>query len=212
MSDVPRETSLLIEHYAHVPGLAQYAAILATDGVGRGLLGPREVPRLWSRHLANCAVVAEASLIRQGADVADVGSGAGLPGIVWALVRPDLRMTLIEPLLRRATFLGEVVAALGMQERVTVVRSRAEDLSDQHFDIVTARAVAPLERLVGWTMPLVAPGGMLLALKGSSVADEVDATSSVLRALGVGPARIETFGAGLLEVPTRVVVLPRPPG
>lgn len=212
MSDVPRETSLLIAHYADVPGLAQYAAILATDGLARGLLGPREVPRLWPRHLANCAVVAEGPLIVPGARVADIGSGAGLPGIVWALVRPDLRMTLIEPLLRRATFLGEVVAALGLEARVTVVRTRAEDLADSHFDVVTARAVAPLERLVSWCMPLVVPGGLLVALKGSSAGDEVDSIQDLLRTLRVGPARIETFGSGLLAEPTRVVVVPRPLG
>ena len=120
-----------------------FAELLATTGVERGLIGPREVPRLWSRHLVNCAVVAEGpdSPLAPGCTVADVGSGAGLPGVVWALVRPDVRVTLIEPLLRRATFLNEAVTELALGDRVEVLRARAEDV-DRTFDVVTARAVA----------------------------------------------------------------------
>ena len=128
MSDVPRETELSAR-YSQVPGMEAFADILATRGVERGLIGPREVPRIWSRHLVNCAVVAQeaAEEMPPGSTVADVGSGAGLPGLVWALLRPDLRVTLIEPLLRRATFLSEAVTELALGERVVVLRARAED-------------------------------------------------------------------------------------
>lgn len=144
--------------------LVAFAESLATDGVEQGLIGPREVPRLWSRHLLNCAVVADpaAELVPIGAVVADVGSGAGLPGLVWALARPDLKLVLIEPLLRRANFLITAVQKLGLGEQVTVTRVRAEDLAKQSdwtgVDVVTARAVAPLDKLLGWTVPLLRPG------------------------------------------------------
>jgi 16S rRNA (guanine527-N7)-methyltransferase len=148
-----------------------YAHLLAAAGTERGLIGPREVPRLWERHLLNCAVVAD--LVPQGARVADVGSGAGLPGIAMALRRPDLDVTLIEPLLRRVKFLEEAVTTLGL-DRVTVVRSRAEDLAGElAFDVVTARAVAPLAKLLSWTLPLLSPGGTVLAMKGQSVHEEI---------------------------------------
>src|SRR5689334_11355452 len=147
--------------FAHRLMLAErYVDMLATAGVERGLIGPREVPRLWTRHVLNCAVVVPR--IPAGATVADVGSGAGLPGLVWAIARPDLEVTLIEPLLRRTIFLEEAVADLGL-ESVTVIRARAEDV-DQTFDVVTARAVASLEKLGSWCLPLVRPGGVLLAL------------------------------------------------
>ena len=132
-----------------------YAGWLADAGTVRGLLGPREVPRLWDRHLLNCAVLAEA--VPEGARVCDIGSGAGLPGLVLAIARPDVTVTLVEPLLRRTTFLDEVVGELGL-EQVTVVRGRADVLHGrERFDVVTSRAVAPLDRLLGWSMPLVAP-------------------------------------------------------
>jgi 16S rRNA (guanine527-N7)-methyltransferase len=149
-----------------------YAALLADDGVVRGLIGPREAPRLWERHLLNCAVLAE--LIDEGADVADIGSGAGLPGLVLAVVRPDLRLTLVEPLLRRATFLQDAVDRLGL-DNVEVVRARAEELhGKREFSVVTSRAVAPLDRLLDWSMPLVRQGGCLLAMNGSSAAEEIE--------------------------------------
>lgn len=149
----------------------RYAGLLATEGIVRGLIGPREVPRLWDRHLLNCALVAD--LVPEGSTVCDIGSGAGLPGIVLALRRPDLHVTLVEPLLRRTTFLEEVVTELGL-DQVRVVRGRAEDQrGGAPFEVVTSRAVAPLPRLLAWSMPLVAPGGVLLALKGSSATAEV---------------------------------------
>ena len=186
--------------------LSRYAELLATDGVVRGLIGPREVARLWSRHLANCAVLEE--LVPAGSLVADVGSGAGLPGLPLALVRPDLRVVLVEPLLRRATFLGEAVTALGLDDRVEVVRGRAEEQS-LAVDVVTARAVAPLDRLAGWTLPLARVGGILLALKGDGAADEVAASAAALERLGGGQIEVLTCGAGVVEPPTTVVKVVR---
>ena len=160
-----------------VAKLELYADLLATDGVIRGLIGPREVARLWERHLLNCATLAE--LIPAGADVCDLGSGAGLPGIVLGILRTDVRVTLVEPLLRRTSFLDAAVLALEL-DRVEVVRGRAESLHGRRtFDVVTARALAPLSRLVPWAMPLVAPGGELLALKGRSAAQEVGDAAEV---------------------------------
>jgi 16S rRNA (guanine527-N7)-methyltransferase len=180
-----------------------YAQRLATDGVIRGLLGPREVPRLWERHLLNCAVVAE--LIALGVSVTDVGSGAGLPGIPLALARPDLIIGLLEPLARRAVFLEEVVAALSL-DQVRVMRARAEDsIGGPGVDVVTARAVAPLSRLAGWCLPLLRPGGSLIALKGSRAQAELDAAAGDLRRLGAVEWAVESCGHGLVEPPTTVV-------
>lgn len=210
MTDVPRETELS-ERYADNPRMGQYATILATRGVERGLIGPREVSRLWSRHLVNCAVVAEEATdeLPRGCSVADVGSGAGLPGIVWAIVRPDLRVTLIEPLLRRATFLEEVVAELGLVDHVEVVRARAEDVAPRSFDVVTARAVARLPQLLAWTLPLTSPGGRVLALKGSAAATEVGEVEPHRASLGAGEISITLYGSGVIDPPTTVVVAPR---
>ena len=183
-------------------GLAAYADLLAGAGVERGLIGPREVPRLWDRHLLNCAVVVdpESGLVPEGAAVIDVGSGAGLPGLVWAIARPDLDIVLLEPLLRRATFLEEAVSALGL-ERVRVVRGRAEE-SKLTAAVVTARAVAPLDRLLGWVARLVAPGGEVLALKGSSAAEEI----AVAQAAGIaGTYELIECGVGIVEPSTTVV-------
>jgi 16S rRNA (guanine527-N7)-methyltransferase len=191
--------------------LHAYAAVLSSAGVKMGLIGPREVPRLWSRHLLNCAVVVGPGevFVESGATVADVGSGAGLPGLVWAITRPDLTITLVEPLLRRATFLQTVVADLGLDDRVVVRRGRAEDLcADPGWsgvDVVTARAVAPLERLLGWTIPLLRAGGRLVALKGSSAQDEVVAAQGVAATLGVVDLRVVPCGAGVVEPVTTVV-------
>jgi 16S rRNA (guanine527-N7)-methyltransferase len=190
--------------------MTQYAVLLASAGVDRGLIGPREVPRLWDRHLLNCAVAVP--LVPVDADVIDVGSGAGLPGIVWAIARPDLRVTCLEPLQRRATFLEEVVTALDLADRVHVVRARAEDIvrgrgpvTSLRARVVTARAVAPLERLAGWTVPLVQPGGELLALKGRSAAEEVQASATVLERLGIASVEVVECGFGVVDPPTTVV-------
>lgn len=150
--------------------ISRYVDILANRGIEWGLIGPREADRLWDRHVLNSAAMAE--LPAAGARVLDVGSGAGLPGIPLAIARPDLSVVLLEPLLRRYNFLVEAVAELELGDRVEVRRGRAEDLRES-FEVVTARAVAPLGRLVGWTQQLFVPDGELLALKGSSAADEV---------------------------------------
>lgn len=187
-------------------GLRDYADILATTGVERGLIGPREAERLWERHILNCAVVTEA--VPRGTRVLDIGAGAGLPGLVWALARPDLTVVCLEPLLRRATFLTETVDALGLTDRVEVVRGRAEDLAasgELQAPITTARAVAPLERLAGWSLPLTTAGGQLLALKGSSAEAEVAAAAKAIAAAGGDEVSIEEFGSGIVDPPTRVV-------
>jgi 16S rRNA (guanine527-N7)-methyltransferase len=197
----------------------RYAELLITDGVVRGLIGPREAPRVWERHLINCAVMSE--MIPLGASVTDVGSGAGLPGIVLAVARPDLTITLVEPLARRTAFLSEAVTALGLDTTVTVVRGRAEDVAGgppAAADIVTARAVAPLDRLAGWCLPLAAVGGRLLALKGASAAEEVAEHHEAITRLGGGDPVVRLCGAGLIDPPTtvveivreRAVVAPRP--
>jgi 16S rRNA (guanine527-N7)-methyltransferase len=181
-------------------GLAErYAQILGTDGVVKGLIGPREVPRIWDRHIMNSAVVA--SRLPEGATVADVGSGAGLPGLVWAIARPDVHVTLIEPLLRRTSFLDETVGQLGLTN-VDVLRSRAEDVSAR-YDVVTARAVAALDKLGRWCMPLVSPGGVMLALKGRSAADEVEVATATLHRLGATSIVVTTYANA--DVPTTVV-------
>lgn len=190
--------------------LTRYAELLSTAGVVRGLIGPREVPRLWDRHLLNCAVAVP--LVPEGADVIDVGSGAGLPGLVWAIARQDVTVTCLEPLQRRAAFLEEAVDELGLQGRVRVVRARAEDIvrgrgpvTSLRARVVTARAVAPMDRLAGWTVPLVSPGGMLLALKGRSATEEVGAAADVLDRLGIIDVEIVVCGEGVVDPPTTVV-------
>jgi 16S rRNA (guanine527-N7)-methyltransferase len=244
-----------------LPLAEAYAELLAGPGVVRGLIGPREAPKIWDRHLLNCAVVAE--LIPSGSSVVDVGSGAGLPGIVLAIARPDLAVMLVEPLARRAVFLAEVVTALDLGDSVTVLRARAEEipaawrragrnsgrrtaadrrpsvahrsepgslvhpdrsvepeslpveLSDLPVelsvpaDVVTARAVAPLDRLAGWCLPLTAPGGRLLALKGATAADEVANTATAVRRLGGSQPVVQQCGTGIVEPPTTVVEIVR---
>lgn len=181
----------------------RYTELLATEGVTRGLIGPREAARLWERHVLNSAVLAE--VIPVGASVCDIGTGAGLPGLVLAIARPDLSVTLVEPLLRRTTFLDEVVAELGLTH-VRVVRGRAEDLHGKAtFDVVTSRAVAPLERLLGWSMPLVAPTGALVAMKGQSVHDEIVAAGTILAALRCAPPEVLELGAAVVDPQTIVV-------
>jgi 16S rRNA (guanine527-N7)-methyltransferase len=192
-----------------LPLAVAYAHLLVTDGVVRGLIGPREAPRVWERHLINCAVMSE--MIPIGSSVVDVGSGAGLPGIVLAVARPDLIITLVEPLARRTAFLSETVDALGLGTTVTVVRGRAEDIvgTVAPADVVTARAVAPLDRLAGWCLPLAAVGGRLLALKGASAADEVAEHREAVGRLGGSSPVIRACGAGTVDPPTTVVEIVR---
>ena len=186
MADVSRETGpppdpavlVALCPADRVPLLERYADMLATEGVRRGLIGPREAPRIWDRHLVNCALLAP--LVGEGRRVADLGSGAGLPGIVLAVVRPDLQVSLVEPMERRVTFLTEVVGELGL-DRVEVVRDRAGQWRpDVAIDVVTARALAPLTKLVGWAMPILGAQGELLAMKGSSAEQEIQDAESVL--------------------------------
>jgi 16S rRNA (guanine527-N7)-methyltransferase len=189
-----------------LPLAERYTELLATEGVLRGLIGPREAPRLWERHVLNSAVLGEA--VPDSASVCDIGTGAGLPGLVVAIARPDLAVTLVEPLLRRTTFLDEVVAELGL-DHVTVVRGRAEDLHGAAtFDVVTSRAVAPLERLVGWSMPLVAPAGATIAMKGRSIHDEITEARSFLTTWRCGEPEVSEVGVGLVDPPTTVVRVP----
>lgn len=207
--DVSRETPSVPEAArrafasARLPLIERYADLLGTEGVVRGLIGPREAPRLWDRHILNSAVLAE--VVPASATVCDIGTGAGLPGLVVAIARPDLRVTLVEPLLRRTTFLEEVVDELGL-EHVEVVRGRAEDLHGARtFDVVTSRAVAPLDRLLQWSMPLVAPTGVLVAMKGSSATDDIAAAAGVLRRLRCAAPEVLTVGAGIVNPPSTVV-------
>lgn len=198
MSSVSRETPPAPHSARGVFGsrlsiAERYAAWLVGDGVERGLIGPREVPRIWERHLVNCAVLS--TVIPPQARVADLGTGAGLPGIVLAIMRPDLELTLVEPLLRRTTFLEEVVADLGL-DRCEVVRGRAEGLHGRrHFDVVASRALAPLGRLLGWSVPLLAPGGAVLAMKGSRAEAEIEAAAPQLRRLRCAPPEVLRLGA-----------------
>ncbi|MDO3705542.1 16S rRNA (guanine(527)-N(7))-methyltransferase RsmG [Micromonospora sp. C28SCA-DRY-2] len=192
---------------------AAYAELLATDGVLRGLIGPREAPRIWDRHLLNCAAVAER--IPEGAAVLDVGSGAGLPGLVLAIARPDLTVTLIEPLARRTSFLVEAVQGLGLAKTVRVFRGRAEEAAagagaePLRGDVVTARAVAPLDRLAAWCLPLAVPGGRLVALKGASAAEEIAEHAAAVARLGGGEPTVHRCGEGVLDAPTTVVEIVR---
>lgn len=190
--------------------LAQFADLLAGPGVERGLIGPREVPRLWERHLLNCAVVADPAegLVPEGALAGDIGSGAGLPGLVWAIARPDLRMVLVEPLLRRSTFLEEAVQSLGLSDRVLVWRGRAEEAPSTlpPMDVVTARAVAPLSRLLGWTIPLLRPAGHLVALKGGSAETEVADAAAEIQEWDLQDVQVRLVGAGQVDPPTTLIV------
>jgi len=192
-----------------LPLAQRYAEHLATTGVEWGLVGPREAPRVWDRHVLNCAVVAD--LVPPGARVLDIGSGAGLPGIPLALARPDLRVVLVEPLARRVEWLRTVLADLELP--VEVERGRAEDTPIRRrwegADVVTSRAVAPLHRLAAWCLPLVRPGGMMLAVKGMSAPAEVERDTRAVAASGGGIPRIETCGVGIVDPPSTVVVVER---
>jgi 16S rRNA (guanine527-N7)-methyltransferase len=187
----------------------RYVAMLAGDGVVRGLIGPREVPRLWERHVLNSAALAEA--VPAGARVVDVGSGAGLPGIPLGLARPDLTLTLVEPMARRVEFLHDVVTALGTSWQI--VRGRAEERSVVRavgrVDVVTARAVAPLPRLVGWCRGLLTPGAQLIALVGARAAAEVPELVPELEAAGMRDVHTRAVGVDLGAAATTVVVMTR---
>lgn len=193
---------------AATPLAERYAGWLAGPGVERGLLGPREVDRIWSRHLLNCAVL-DAHLPAEGS-TCDLGSGAGLPGLVLALLRPAQPIVLLEPLLRRATFLEEVVADLGLTA-VTVVRGRAEEYGQQQpqHTAVVARAVAPLDRLAGWALPLLRPGGVLLAQKGAAAPEELAAAGVTLDRLGAVDREVLTIDEG--GSVTHIIRVVRPP-
>jgi 16S rRNA (guanine527-N7)-methyltransferase len=203
---------------AALPVARRYVELLATDGVTRGLIGPREVDRLWERHVLNSAAVAEA--VPEGARVVDVGSGAGLPGIPLGLARPDISVTLVEPMARRVEFLEETVAVLTAGEerpdglpRWQVVRGRAEDRSVANavgvVDVVTARAVAPLPRLVAWCRGLLRPGSQLVALVGARAVAELPSIAPQLERAGMCDIRARAVGAELGAAATTVVVMTR---
>ncbi|MGV0731321.1 16S rRNA (guanine(527)-N(7))-methyltransferase RsmG [Mycolicibacter sinensis] len=193
-----------------LPTATRYAELLAGPGVERGLLGPREVDRIWERHLLNCAAVAE--LLEPGERVADIGSGAGLPGIVLAIVRPDLQLVLVEPLLRRSDFLREVVGELRLKN-VDVVRGRAEDRSVRDSvgerDAVVSRAVASLDKIGRWSLPLLRRGGRMLAMKGERAQAEVDEHRRVMIGLGANDIRVVRCGVNYLTPPATVVTARR---
>jgi 16S rRNA (guanine527-N7)-methyltransferase len=183
----------------------RFAAVLADTGVSHGLIGPREVPRLWDRHVLNCAVAHEA--FPQSTTLIDVGSGAGLPGLALAVARPDLRIHLVEPMLRRTNWLSTTVETLGL-DNCTVHRGRAEEFRGRlSAPYATARAVARIDKLARWTFPLLEPGGVLVALKGDQAAQELEDEREVLTRLGMVQADIRTYGEGLLEVPTMTMEL-----
>ena len=183
-------------------GAQVFAGMLATRGVEHGLIGPHEVPRLWDRHLLNCAVVAEL-IDSKPATLVDIGSGAGLPGIVLAMLRPKLRVILLEPMERRCRFLTDCVAELGL-DNASVLRARAQD-AVLRADVATARALAPLDRLAELAVGLVRPGGMVLAIKGETAADELRKARPVLKRLGVRSAEVVRAGQGKVIPATTVV-------
>ena len=183
----------------------QFVAVLADTGVTHGLIGPREVPRLWERHVLNCAVIEDS--FTEGARVIDVGSGAGLPGIALAIARPDLDLHLVEPMLRRTTWLGETVTVLAL-DNVTVHRGRAEEFAGSlSAPFTTARAVARIDKLARWCLPLTEPGGRLVAMKGRSAQEELDEERAALAKLGVIDSSVRSHGSAVLEEPTLTVEL-----
>ena len=192
-----------------LPSVLRYVALLADTGVRHGLVGPHEGERLWHRHLLNCAVLSE--LIEPGARLVDIGSGAGLPGIPLALARPDLEIVLLEPMARRVHWLRGTVQELDLP--VMVVRGRAEEAAVRRewrgADVVTARAVAPLARLARWALPLLRPGGQLLAVKGVSATDEVNRDRAAVHDFGGLPPRVVQCGGMYVDPPTTVVAVER---
>ncbi|BBW99511.1 16S rRNA (guanine(527)-N(7))-methyltransferase RsmG [Mycolicibacterium moriokaense] len=207
VSTAPKAADILFG--SALPTARRYAEILAGAGVERGLIGPREVDRLWDRHLLNSAAIAE--LVPADARVADIGSGAGLPGIPLALARPDLRVTLIEPLLRRSDFLHEVIDELEID--VTVVRGRAEERTVRQqvgeMDAVVSRAVASLDKITKWSLPLLRPGGEMLAIKGERAEEEAREHRRVMTSLGAVDVRVRKCCADFLDPPATVVAARR---
>jgi len=192
-------------------GLAErYAKLLAGPGVEQGLIGPRETPRLWDRHLMNCAAVAE--LVPHPCSLIDLGSGAGLPGIILAMLLPDAEIVLLEPMARRVVFLEECVRVLGLRN-ATVYRARAEDAAGHlEADVVTARAVAPLERLAGLALGLARPGGLVLAMKGAGAEQEIMRARPVLQRLDARDVAVVRAGSGRVSPPPTVVRFTAGPG
>lgn len=202
MSDLEIEPAAAAELFGDRIEVARaFTAALAREGEERGLIGPLELPRLWTRHILNSAIAAP---LFHGS-VADIGSGAGLPGLVLAIARPDVEWTLIEPMERRITWLNEQVLDLGLTN-VTVLRARAEDVRPlEEFDVVTARAVSALRTLIPLTAPLVRDGGELTLLKGMNVSNEIDAAQKQIKKFRLTDVRVEVLGEGVLPETTRVV-------
>ncbi len=197
-SEIYGERLPLAQHYAH---------LLATTGIERGLLGPREADKIWDRHIVNCAIME--SLLPHRARVVDIGSGAGLPGVALAIARPDLRVALVEPLARRTTWLQEVVEELGLPQ-VTVHQARAEAMVGLiQAEIVVARAVARLDQLVAWAWPLLPQGGRLLALKGQTAEEELEQTLPTIEGMGITDADVHLLGSDMLTQPVRVIEIVR---
>lgn len=210
--ELPAPPAVVFERFGeHADLLIRYCSWLGGAGMVRGLMGPREVPRLWDRHILNSIALTE--LLPDGARLVDIGTGAGLPGLAVACIRTDLSVDLVESLKRRTDFLSEVVTDLGLTDRVRVVRGRAEDAAVidtvGSAQFATARAVAPLDRLASWAMPLLVSGGRLLALKGSTAEDEVVEHRAALRRLRADVVAVHEVGQGLVDPPTRVVELVR---
>lgn len=190
-----------------LPIAIAYAELLATTGIEHGLIGPRETPKLWDRHIVNCAVME--SLLPHLSKVIDIGSGAGLPGLVLAIARPDLQVTLIEPLQRRTNWLEVAVKELGLSH-VRVWRGRAEEFAGRvQVPYVTARAVARLDKLYGWAAPLLPEGGKLIALKGQSAGEELAECSARLTRMGGLNANVISVGEGLVDPPSRIIEVTR---
>ncbi|GAA4772355.1 16S rRNA (guanine(527)-N(7))-methyltransferase RsmG [Microbacterium gilvum] len=204
-SDLEQEPVVARELFGDRIELARaYTSALAEHGEERGLIGPLEVPRLWSRHILNSAVAAP--LFPAAGRVGDVGSGAGLPGIVLAIARPDVQWILIEPMERRTVWLSEQVAALGL-DNVVVERARAEEAGrwEGALDAVTARAVSALRTLIPWTAPLARDGGELILLKGQGAPAEIEAAAKVIRKHRLSDVRVQILGEGVVAEPTRVI-------
>lgn len=190
---VPPPPEAVAAFGSHLDTARRYAAYLTGTGVERGLLGPREGTRIWERHLLNCVAITD--LVPVGSYVCDVGSGAGLPGVPLAIARPDLRVTLLDSLLRRVAFLREVVDLLGLADRVRVVRVRAEDHGDR-YDVITSRAVAGLQLLAGWCAPLCRSGGLLAAIRGDGAPAELDTARAALLRQGWSDPSVVVCGPG----------------
>lgn len=202
MTETENEPAVAAELFGDRIDLARaFTASLAREGEERGLIGPLELPRLWTRHILNSVIAAP---LFHGS-VADIGSGAGLPGIVLAIARPDVKWALIEPMERRVTWLTEQVEALGLTN-VVVQRARAEDVHPaEGFDVVTARAVSALRTLIPLTAPLVRDRGELALLKGMNAANEIEAAQKQIKKFRLSDVRVEVLGEGVLTETTRVV-------